>query len=170
MTDNTNDKMLLIKFSNNYADEFDVEGFMVWPETKWEKHKAAAARFFAKRNTKPLPERGDPNYRRWRDEREVRVFFGTNEEIIYAGLKDYLGSFKIHELSEPEAATFTKFFGKRYVVKIGFGMLPILDEELDDENGEYWLEDENDDDDDFDYEPVDVKTSIFAKTEPLNAK
>ena len=63
---------------------------------------------------------------------EVEVFFGTNEEIIYADLKDYLGSFTIHELSEPEVATLTKFFSARGMsVKIGFGMLPILDEELD---------------------------------------
>ena len=69
MTDTkTTEKMLLIKFSNNYADEFDVEGFMVWPETKWEKHKAAATRFFAKRRAATRTT-ATPNIRSGVDER-----------------------------------------------------------------------------------------------------
>lgn len=86
------EKQLLLKYSNNYADEFDVEGFLVLSASAWEKHKELAAKVFQKQS-------------------DVEVGFGTNESINYYSLEDYLGSFKVTEITQEQYQVLWDLFG-----------------------------------------------------------
>ena len=118
-------KNLLVKYDNNYADEFDVEGFFVTTEEEWEKHKAQVTKFFEKREAGK-----DPLKRRYRD--GVEVYFGTNEQIIYETLDCYLRSFTATEVSDEELAVLKKYFNRYDGVK--FGMLCMLEDLEEDED------------------------------------
>lgn len=126
------EKMLLIKFHNNYADEFDVDGFFVWPQSKWEEHKTLATKYFEKVAKAAPPE--ENAYRRSRGG-EVEVYFGTNEQIIFSGIKDYLDSFKTTELTESEAKVLSKHF-KGWRNHARFGKVLMLEDQLS-EMGEF---------------------------------
>ncbi len=150
------DKQLLIKFRNNYADEFDVNGFVVLSESEWETHKKLAAKRFDKvaqvaKNTKPDPITGMIPYS-IRKSLEVRVYFGTNEDIVYNDLEDYLNSFTITELTSAQYETLKSLFGihhngysyeynnKTIVIQprdtITNGMVCLLSDEDEDEDEE----------------------------------
>lgn len=149
------DKLILIKYDSNYADEFDVDGFAVWPESQWESHKAAVGKFFdqrtAKRGPKPvLPPHTDPNYykvydqvRKWERGEEVERYFGTNESVMYSSLEDYLRCFKVTEISEEEHQVLKKLFGETWRKDIRFGMFLTLEDNLEDEGEETEEEDED---------------------------
>ncbi len=146
-------KQLLITFSNNYADEFDVEGFLVLSEPEWLKHRELAARIFKQKLEAPKadPSGSDDSWSN-RRAREVSVGSGTNEEITYYSLDDYLGSFKVKELTQEQYKVLWDLFGvhtdsysygtgKNKVTvpardKIENGMLCLLDEDHLDEDSE----------------------------------
>lgn len=90
------EKMLLLQYSCNYADEFDVEGFIVMSESDWEEHKAMAAKIFEKRG------------------RSIEVYFGTNEDVSYYDLEDYMRSFVVKELTEAQFQVLKDLFGIHY--------------------------------------------------------
>lgn len=120
------EKKLLIKFDNNYADEFDVEGFLVLSQSDWEKHKELAKKVFK--------QKGD-----------VDVGFGTNEAVNYYSLEGYLDSFKVKEITQEQYQVLWDLFGvhtKEYSYgrgkdkvtvpesfKIESGMLCMIDED-----------------------------------------
>ncbi len=89
------EKMLLLRYSNNYADEFDVDGFIVMSESAWEEHKAMAAKIFE-------------------EKAEVEVYFGTNEWISYYDLEEYVDSFKVTELTDTQFQVLKELFGVHY--------------------------------------------------------
>lgn len=149
------EKQLLIKYHSNYADEFDVDGFAVWPESKWEEHKTAVTAWFDNRAKKrgPKPELPaaytDPKYyeaydkfRKWERDGEVECYFGTNEAVNYSSLEDYLRCFKTTEITEEELQVLTKFFGEPWRKNIEFSMFLTMEgiledsEEEDEEDGE----------------------------------
>jgi hypothetical protein len=103
---------VLVQYDSNYADEFDVSGFCVMTKADWEKHAAKATDLFNKRAAKPLPEPDKQYSRRNQEARQVEVYFGTNESMIYETLDCYLRSFKITELADADLKTLQKFFGK----------------------------------------------------------
>ena len=149
------EKLLLLRYDSNYADEFDVDGFAVWPESKWEEHKEAVSKFFdsraKKRGEKPtLPDRSDPKYwevydqmRKWERGEEVERYFGTNESVSYSSLEDYLRCFKVPEITEEEHQTLKRLFGGSWRHDdIRFGMFLSLEDHLEDDSEE----DEEDED------------------------
>ncbi len=89
------EKMLLLSYHNNYADEFDLDGFTVMSESAWEEHKAMAAKIFEERHS-------------------VEVYFGTNEDVSYYDLGEYVGSFKVKELTEAQFQVLKELFGVHY--------------------------------------------------------
>jgi hypothetical protein len=125
-------KNLFIQFDSNYADEFDVEGFIVMPEVEWEAHKAAVTKLFEKKASLPLPEPDRQYSRRNREVRQVEVYFGTNESMIYEDLDSYLSSFKVTELTDEDHAVLQKLFKPAYGA-IKSGMLVMIEPENFDE-------------------------------------
>lgn len=119
-------KPLLIKLHRNWADEFDVEGFVVMDASAWEEHKALAKVEFEKKGS-------------------IERYFGTNESLDFGSLEDYLDSFAVLELTMEEYEVFKKFFlvkgysweypkGKincRFD-KIDFGTIPMIEAGEDD--------------------------------------
>jgi hypothetical protein len=114
--------MLLIKFSNNWADEFYVEGFAVWSASKWEAHKVSAAKLFD----------GENRYG------QISISVGSNQEIAFDDLHDYLDSFSVIELSDVEYAAFKHLFREERRGIIEYGMFRSLEDQFDqlDEEGE----------------------------------
>ena len=129
-----NDKMVLVKFDSNYADEFDVRGFVVMTATEWDRHKVLAEKVFVKKANVPLPE-PDQKYSRCNEQaRRVAVYFGTNEAIVYANFKEYLSSFEVVELDDSEYDTLKKFFTRWEDGPIESGIVAMLDDALEDED------------------------------------
>lgn len=79
-----NEQQILVKFTEDYADEFDISGFRVMTETKWNSH-IADVRLTAK----------------WPQSK----YFGSNEGIEWASFDDYLRAFKVVPIT-PEQAEF----------------------------------------------------------------
>jgi hypothetical protein len=117
------EKLLLVKFHNNWADEFNVNGFAVWSKSKWEKHKADVAKLFEN------VERG-----------EITVGVGSNQQLTFDNMKDYLDSFHVVGIYDEEYATLKRLFGEEWRKNIEYGMflsledqIPLSDEEMDED-------------------------------------
>lgn len=80
--------MKLVKFHDNWADEFNVYGFSVFTEKAYE----------AWLKLLPYVEYGDEFY------------FGTNEGISYRNHTEYLRQIEVIDLSEPEAEALIRLF------------------------------------------------------------
>lgn len=145
-----NPKQLLIKFNADYADEFDIEGFIVMTEEQWEEHKAMAKAHFDKKENAPLPfPEEDPDSYGNRRRNETEVYFGTNEAMIYDDLESYMRSFTVTALSVQGYEVLKELFnehsngyeweheGVKHVVPardvIRCGMLAMLSEENEDD-------------------------------------
>lgn len=87
--------MLLIKHENNWSDEMDIYGFVVWPEEDWQGFLEDYQKVFAK--CVPLE---------W--------YVGTNEYIIFEDYDQFLNSFEVVALSDDEAKVITTLFGHFY--------------------------------------------------------
>lgn len=98
-------QMLLVKFSSNYADEFDVDGFKIMSEEDWEKHVRAATNAFDNQ-----PEASKRNKLFGASKEPVELYFGTNEALEFNDLKEYLGAFVVTKLSSTEHKTLEKLF------------------------------------------------------------
>jgi hypothetical protein len=83
---------LLIKYKKDYADEFDVKGFMVSNEDDWNKHLSDVKRYF------------DLN------PHTVERYFGSNEFVVYNDFEEYKRSFEIVNITSEEAETLNKLF------------------------------------------------------------
>lgn len=81
---------LLVKFSADYADEFQVSGFTVMEKADWESYKKRA-------------EVGE-----WPQSQ----YFGTNEGIEWQSAEDHLGDFDTVEITDEQAVfLLTSFAG-----------------------------------------------------------
>jgi hypothetical protein len=99
---------VLVKFDDNWADEFDLEGFMIWEKEEWEQHKALALRC-----------------KNWPQE----SYFGTNEWTEWQSAKQYLDCFTEVDLSPEEVLTMTKLFGDRMMNGYSnFGIFEYIDD------------------------------------------
>lgn len=120
-------KMLLIKFDSNYADEFDLKGFTVMTETDWEKHKAGVKKMF---DALPEPTADKSGYV---SHPEIEKYFGTNEMLSWTSFDSYVYSFKVTEITDEEHATLKKFFSK-FDRQINYGSIVMLEPEYEDED------------------------------------
>jgi len=79
---------VLVKWSGNWADEMDLEGFKVFPTAVWDKWVEFVRENFT----------------------SYTFSVGTNEEIEYDDVEYFLRRFRPSPLTTEEAATFLKFF------------------------------------------------------------
>ena len=93
--------MILLKFECDYADEFDVYGFEVISEERWQAIQVAIADL-----KYPC---GD-------------FYFGTNEGIIFESAQELRNSFEAIEITEDEVKVLEKCFKK--FNHISYGWIP----------------------------------------------
>jgi hypothetical protein len=82
------EKIYLVKFSSDWADEFDMNGFKVMSEEEFEKYKTGM-------NNEEYP---------------YEAGFGTNEWFDYEDAEDVMNDLTIVEISVSEAEVLTKLF------------------------------------------------------------
>lgn len=107
---------LFVKFSDNYADEFDIYGFTIMSEESWID--------FQNRNREIFENYGD---REW--------YFGTNEYVNYDTYDDFIANFSTKEISTAEEDIIEKFILEGEYDSI-YGVFPDFrgyDEEYDEE-------------------------------------
>lgn len=80
---------VLVKWSSNYADEFDVDGFVLMDESVWNEAKEKI-----------------PKY-----EDEISIGFGTNEEIEYSNGQEFFNDLSAQVLSNLEAGIIEQTIG-----------------------------------------------------------
>lgn len=95
-------KYYLLKYYDNYIDEFDVNAIQILTEEEKKKYYDKAKNNINKLNKKRF------------------VSLGTNEDIEYEKGSDFIKMLVIEELPETKAKTIIKYIGKRY------GMINIL--------------------------------------------
>ena len=83
---------LLINFADNWADEFDIDGWFISESDVWEKFK-----------NQPLREVG-------RMDGSFDIYFGTNECCSYKSLAHYLSHFHVKEISDSDAEVLIRLF------------------------------------------------------------
>lgn len=96
-----NMKNYIVKFDDNYADEFDMEGFRLF---KAESEDAIKDSLVDERVTFPCER-----------------YFGTNEAMDYDSKEQYFNAISIVEISEEEFNIISKYFPR------GFGTFLTLD-------------------------------------------
>ena len=117
---------VLVKWSDNWADEMDVEGFVIMDNSEWKEFQETA-----KKVNSP-----------------ISICVGTNEEIEYPNGDALLENITTKKLTSDEAKTITKFFGEygghdnfRYCLE------DALEDEYEVETEEGYYEDEEDEED-----------------------
>jgi len=93
--------LVALRYKNNWADEFDVQGIIIVEEQWWIDHIKEV-----KAHSKSFPK---------------DVGFGTNEDIEYSSAKDYLDSFTDLVLTQEEIRSLEYALGGRT-----FGIVPVL--------------------------------------------
>lgn len=95
--------MKFIKYFDNYADEFDIEGFRIMSNEMWEDWLKNAKKAFS-----DADELDEPVY----------YYFGSNEAVEYEdGFAGFLNSFQIQDVSLARAAHIENCF---YSNRMGF--------------------------------------------------
>lgn len=87
--------LVLINARANYADEFDVYGFIITTKEQWDK------------KTKALKKSSWPMER----------YFGTNEYIDFTDFKDFMRSCTVKPITMEEALNMVKLLGDSFSVK-----------------------------------------------------
>ena len=83
----------LVKFSDNWADEFNVEAFTVWDLEETQRYFEVAQILFD-----------------LFDGEEFEVGFGTNQNLEFSDYKDFRNHFEVINLEDGEARVFQKCF------------------------------------------------------------
>lgn len=114
---------LLLKFNDNWADEFDVEGFIALPKKEWQEYKTKLKTLF-------------DSYKR-----NIFFGFGTNQDIEYANTEEFFKHFKEIPISEEQYSFLLMNFNKKYhkydkndkliggKTIVEFGMVPYFDDQ-----------------------------------------
>jgi hypothetical protein len=119
---------VLVKWSGNWADEMNVEGFVIMEDSEWKEYQETA-----KKVNSPFS-----------------ISVGTNEDIEYPNGTALLENIKAKKLTTDEAKTIIKFFGEyggqdyfRYCLD------DALEDEYEVEDEESYYEDEEDEEENF---------------------
>lgn len=89
--------MKLVIFNDNWADEMDIDGFVLMKDEEWKDSRKKIS------NCK----------------KKISVSFGSNEWNEYGDGKHLLSKIKAKTITEEEAIVIKKFFGKEYG-QVGF--------------------------------------------------
>ena len=98
----------LVKFEDNYADEFDVYGFRIMNEKELMKFTNDI------RKLKKFP---------------LEIYFGTNEALIFESQKDCMAGFKMLPITKDEMSSLKKLFPN--AEKWGYGFFPSFEDYVD---------------------------------------
>ena len=82
---------VLVKWSSNWADEMDIEGFSIMKSEEWESYK-----------------------KKVRLLKNFCVYIGTNEEIDYASGEDLLEEIVVRNITPAEEKTLKKLVGANF--------------------------------------------------------
>lgn len=85
----------LVKYSDNYGDEFDVDGWKIYLPEEWPEFK----KFITDNEDKLFP---------------FEYYFGTNEGIEYESASDFLSKFEEVDLDKDKATHLISVFGQEY--------------------------------------------------------
>lgn len=77
------DSWLLVKYSDNWADEMDVEGCRVYRKSEWD--------IFCKAAKMEFKENGSYVY-----------YVGTNEDIEYRSYEDFMSQFEVKSITKDQ--------------------------------------------------------------------
>lgn len=89
----------LIKLETNWADEFDVSSFAVFPAEEAQEFLDQIIQYD------------------WSD--NDTLYFGTNEYISFSCVEDLVDSLEVTDITEEEYNTIVKHFGEEY------GLIPL---------------------------------------------
>lgn len=101
---------ILVKYSDNYADEFNIEGFWVGTPNEWEDIKDV------------MKKQNFP----------VEIYFGTNECMEYSNYQNWERQFTISKITDEEYKFLVKTFNINPKYFTSYGMF-IYNEDLPDE-------------------------------------
>lgn len=116
---------ILVKFNDNYADEFDVDGFMVISKNQFDKDVELVKKWFA-------------------DYGDAEFYFGTNEALSYDDFDDWFNSFSVTEITDDEAQVLTKLFGNSWSNRVEFGTMNAYEYALESAYDEFGFPEEDD--------------------------
>jgi hypothetical protein len=94
---------VFVKVDANWADEFDIDGFIVAKKDEWDKS--------VEKLKKDFPS-------------EQEIYFGTNEYIEFADIEDFESSLEVTEITDVEAEVLNKLFntyGRKTWFSYGLG-------------------------------------------------
>jgi len=99
---------VLVICKSNWADEMDIDGFSIYQRRVWENYlKKVEDKYFKS------------------DSPQARIPVGTNEDVEYESLSDYLDDFIVKEITVEESATLKKLFNLDF--NGCFGQFLLLD-------------------------------------------
>jgi hypothetical protein len=110
-------RYLMLKFEKDWADEFDIKGFCVMTEERWNAKKLELDIFWGK------VESG------W----ECSMGFGTNQEVGFSSAKDVLSSIREVEITKSQYDAVEDLFDGSY------GHMPYISYETTDDYVEWYL-------------------------------
>ena len=106
-----NDELVLVKWDSNWADEMDVEGFLITSKSSADSFKKQLKDY----------------------DSSFEVCVGTNEDIEYGSGKELIKELTFKKITEEEATIIRKFFGNSGGYTQFWSALDYL-EEWDDED------------------------------------
>ncbi len=101
---------VLVRFTDNWADEFNVDAMAVLPANEWETRKASLRAEY--------PE--GTNRTNYQGKKVFEADFGTNQSIEYENVDAYLARFVVKPVPAEWAKTFDRLCAPKPVV----GVLP----------------------------------------------
>lgn len=94
---------ILVKWTEDWADEFDMSGFVVITKEEW-------VDFNSRLETANYP---------------VEAYFGTNEAYEFQNKEEVLAGITTEEVFKEDMQTLTSLFGSKYSNTISFGWTPL---------------------------------------------
>lgn len=89
---------LLISYSDNWADEMDIDGFVIKEEKEWKEIEKSLKAF----------------------KKSIFVGFGTNEDNEYRNGKNFLETIEVEKITDEEYKILKKFFPSERYGNTGF--------------------------------------------------
>ena len=99
-------RYVLVKGRDNYADEFDVHFVAVMTADEWKEIDSTVRALFEELEDK-APE---PEFE-WQELVEVEHCFGTNESLVFHGYKDWRKKLTVKEIDSAAAAIIVENIG-----------------------------------------------------------
>lgn len=98
----------LVKYEDNYADEFDIVGFKIMTEQEYFEWRDMVEKSFLFDEDNQV-----------RDTTDREFYFGTNEFVTYQNANQYFDQLEVIDLANHEAAALLSMFAKE--IQYGYG-------------------------------------------------